>query len=135
MTGARILVVDDDPGVCEFLQDALRKKGFDVVWRTSGPEALELVRTEHLDAVVTDLIMRGMGGLEVCSRIAAEQPALPVVVITAFGSLDTRAAAFDAGAREVIDKPFALDALREALERAIRRAPLTPSRGSEREVS
>jgi two-component system response regulator HydG len=69
--------------------------------------------------VVTDLNMRGMNGIELCERIAANRPDLPVIVITAFGSLDTAIAAIRAGAYDFITKPLELDALILALERAL----------------
>src|SRR5262245_38941072 len=115
----RVLVVDDERGVCELLSTGLRKKGYDVAFRTSGQEAFDLLCAEDFDVVVTDLTMRGMNGLELCQRVAENRPDVPVVVITAFGSLDTATAAIRAGAYDFITKPFPLDALRLTLERAL----------------
>ena len=123
MTG-RVLLIDDEIGVCETLQAALSKKGFPTIFRTSGQEGFELLSDDDFDVVVTDIHMRGMSGLELCERIAQNRPDLPVVVITAFGSLDTAVAAIRAGAYDFITKPFEVDVLRLTLERAVRHGKL-----------
>ena len=89
----RILIVDDYPGVCEVLEAGLAKKGFQVAWRASGQDAFDLLCKEDFDAVVTDLTMRGMTGLDLCVRVVEDRPDVPVVVITAFGSLHAATAA------------------------------------------
>ena len=116
---ASILVVDDDASMCETLAVGLEPRGFTVRWTTSPNEALDLLDGGAYEAVVTDLNMRGMNGIELCERIAANRPDLPVIVITAFGSLDTAIAAIRAGAYDFITKPLELDALILALERAL----------------
>jgi two-component system response regulator HydG len=115
----RILVVDDDQSTCELVEAGLRKRGFETASRTSGDEALALLAAEEFDVVVTDLNMRGLNGLELCERIAANRPDVPVVVITAFGSLETAVAAIRAGAYDFITKPFEMDALKLTLGRAV----------------
>jgi two-component system response regulator AtoC len=120
----RVLLVDDEIGVCETLHAALSKKGFVTTFRTSGQEGFDLLAAEDFDVVVTDIHMRGLSGLELCERIAQNRPDLPVVVITAFGSLDTAVAAIRAGAYDFITKPFEIDALRLTLERAVRHGKL-----------
>jgi len=114
----RILLVDDDAMLCETLEVGLRKRGCDVRWRTMAAEALELLETTDFDVVLTDLNMRGVNGIELCERIVASRPDLPVVVLTAFGSLDSAIAAIRAGAYDFINKPVDLDVLFIALERA-----------------
>ncbi|MFT3764544.1 MAG: sigma-54 dependent transcriptional regulator [Minicystis sp.] len=121
---SRVLIVDDERGVCELLEAGLTKKGFQVAWRTSGQEAFELLCAEDFDVVVTDHTMPGVTGLDLCARIADVRPDVPVVVITAFGSLDTATAAIRAGAYDFITKPFELDALKLTLERALRHRAL-----------
>jgi two-component system response regulator HydG len=120
----RVLIVDDERGVCETLHAALGKKGFHTAWRTSAEEGFDLLGAEEFDVVVADIHMRGIGGLGLCERIAQNRPDLPVVVITAFGSFDTAVAAMRAGAYDFITKPFEVDALRLTLERAIRHGKL-----------
>ena len=119
MTDASVLVVDDDASMCETLQFGLEPRGFSVRWTTSPAEALQLLEGGEFEAVVTDLNMRGMSGLELCERIAANRPDLPVIVITAFGSLDTAIAAIRAGAYDFITKPLEIEVLVLALERAL----------------
>ncbi|HEY8518098.1 MAG TPA: sigma-54 dependent transcriptional regulator [Candidatus Binatia bacterium] len=114
-----ILIVDDDASMCETLAVGLEPRGYEVRWTTSALEALDLLAGCAFDAVVTDLNMRGMNGIELCSRIAADRPDVPVIVITAFGSLDTAVGAIRAGAYDFITKPLELEALVLALERAI----------------
>jgi len=116
---ASVLVVDDDASMCETLQVGLEPRGFDVRWTTSPQEAADLMHSGAFEAVVTDLNMRGMNGIQLCERIAADRPDLPVIVITAFGSLDTAVAAIRAGAYDFITKPLELEALILALDRAL----------------
>jgi two-component system response regulator AtoC len=115
----RVLIVDDDQSLCDTLAVVLRKKGFECVWTTEPAEALETIRSGGLDVVLTDLNMRGMTGLELCERIVANRPDVPVIVITAFGSLETAVAAIRVGAYDFITKPPEIDALEVALARAI----------------
>jgi two-component system, NtrC family, response regulator AtoC len=115
----RVLLVDDVPGMCEALAEALTRRGWDVVWRTSAPEALEVLRTGEVDVVVTDLVLKGMNGLELCERIVESWPDVPGIVITAFGTVEHAIGAIRAGAYDFIIKPFETEALVLALERAI----------------
>ncbi len=114
----RVLIVDDDRSVCELLKAGLGKRGFSVDWATSGADAFSRVRDNDFDALVTDLNMRGMSGATLCERVVADRPDLPVVVITAFGSLETATAAIRAGAYDFLTKPFELDDLAMTLDRA-----------------
>jgi len=116
----RALVVDDDPEMVAVLELGLKSRGYEIRPCTAGPAALEEVSAHEFDVVVTDLNMRGMNGLELCERICASRPNLPVVVITAFGSLDTAVAALRAGAYDFVAKPFQLEGLRLTLDRAVR---------------
>ena len=115
----RVLVVDDERDMCELLELGLKKRGFRVTWRTGGEDAFTLVGTEDFDAVITDLNMKGLGGIDLCTRIVANRPDLPVIVLTAFGSLETAIAAIRAGAYDFVTKPVELDSLAMALRRAI----------------
>jgi DNA-binding NtrC family response regulator len=116
---ARILIVDDDESMCDLLQVSLSPTGFDVVTRTVPQEGLDLLGREEFDAVVTDLNMRGISGIELCTRLSESQPDLPVIVITAFGSLDTAVAAIRAGAYDFVTKPFDPEQLLLILQRAV----------------
>ena len=120
----RILAVDDDRSMCELLEAGLVRAGYEVLWRTAPEEALDLIATRDLDAIVTDLQMRSMNGLELCARITANHPDLPVVVLTAFGSQETAVGAIRAGAYDFITKPIEIDAVDLVLRRAVQHRQL-----------
>jgi two-component system response regulator HydG len=124
VNAGRILVVDDDRSLCETLAGALGKRGFAVEWRTEPPAALGVLAGSDVDAVVTDLRMGTNSGLDLCARIVAEWPDVPVVLITAFGTLETAVGAIRAGAYDFITKPIEIDSLAVALERAVERRRL-----------
>ncbi len=115
----QVLVVDDVQSMCEMLAERLPPLGFAVTWRTSGADALAALEERAFDAVVTDINMREMDGLELCSRIIAAHPEVPVVVITAFGNLDAAIAAMRAGAYDFLTKPFDIKVLALSLQRAV----------------
>jgi two-component system, NtrC family, response regulator AtoC len=118
-TRGRVLVVDDDRDMCDYLRLGLGRHGFEVEHRTDAAEALRRLGEARFDVVVTDINMRGMNGIELCERIVADHADLPVVLITAFGRLDTAVAAIRAGAYDFITKPFDLRVLELALGRAV----------------
>jgi two-component system response regulator HydG len=114
-----VLVVDDDADLCRLVDAGLTARGFTVTWRTSAAEALAVVASVELDAVVTDLDLGGTDGLELCARIVADHPDLPVTVLTGYGNFDTAIAAIRAGAYDFITKPPQLDVLAHAVARAV----------------
>jgi DNA-binding NtrC family response regulator len=120
----RVLVVDDDASMCDMLVSDLAEHGFTMAARTSAKAALEAVAPGAFDAVVTDLNMPGMDGLELCRAIAGEDPEVPVIVITAFGSIETAVAAIRGGAYDFVTKPLDVEALALALDRAIQHRTL-----------
>jgi two-component system response regulator AtoC len=116
----RLLVIDDDRSLCEVLEAELRRRDFEVRSVTSAEEALKRISTEDFDLVITDVNMQGMTGVEVCQKIVASRENLPVVVMTAFGSMETAISAIRAGAYDFITKPFDMDDLVLTVERALR---------------
>jgi two-component system response regulator HydG len=116
---ARVLVVDDDPSMCALLESELRSRGFQVATHLGADEAFERMGREDFDAVVTDLRMRGMNGLGLCARIVENRPDIPVIVMTAFGSLEMAVDTIRAGASDFLTKPFDIEELVIALERAL----------------
>jgi two-component system response regulator HydG len=114
-----ILVVDDDADMCETLATDLVARGFEPSWCTSADEAFLQLSQREFDVVVTDLQMGGMSGIQLCERIVANRPDIPVIVITAFGSLDTAVAAIRAGAYDFLTKPFEFEQLALTVERAV----------------
>jgi two-component system response regulator HydG len=115
----RILVVDDDREMCALLERQLSRREFDVRTHESAEKALAALDAEPCDAVVTDVRMRGIDGIQLCERLRHNRPDLPVLVITAFGNLDTAVAAIRAGAFDFMSKPFEAEELVFRLERAI----------------
>ncbi len=122
---SRVLLVDDDRALVETLALGLGKRGHDAVCETSADAAVARVLAEDFDVLVTDLRMPGSDGLALAARVAEDRPDLPVVVMTAFGSLDAAVAAIRAGAYDFIAKPVTLDVLVIAVERAARTHALT----------
>jgi two-component system, NtrC family, response regulator AtoC len=114
-----VLIVDDDQSMAETLTKAMTRRGFVVSWKTSAAEALTLLDQQDFDVVVTDLHMEGMNGFALCERIVANRPDVPVVMITAFGSLDSAVSAIRAGAYDFVTKPFDVETLRLTLSRAV----------------
>jgi two-component system response regulator HydG len=115
----RILVVDDQESMCEMLADTLGPRGYEVHWRMQAPAALQDLRQEQFDAVLTDLKMPDMDGIEFCKNVHRDDPGIPVVVMTAFGSLDAAMSAIRAGAFDFVTKPLDFEILDIALQRAV----------------
>lgn len=114
----RVLLVDDDVLLGESLELGLRRRSCQVTSRTSASDALRALEVDEFDVVITDLNMAGISGIELCDRVVANRPDVPVIVLTAFGSLDSAVAAIRAGAYDFINKPVDLDVLAIAIERA-----------------
>ena len=119
MPAARVLVVDDDADMRALLEDELREAGYEVVAAPSGSEALDLLGSMGADAVVTDLVMPGMKGDELAARIRDGGMDVPVIIMTAFGSIDSAVHAMKRGAFDYITKPFLVDQLVATLEYAV----------------
>ncbi len=120
----RLLIVDDDQAMCEMLEASLTRRGFAVEWRTCAEEAVETLKSGEFDVLLTDLQMPNVDGLELCRRVVALRPDVPVVVITAFGSMDSVVSALRAGAYDFVNKPIDTDTLILLLERAVRHRQL-----------
>jgi len=121
---SRILVVDDDPDMGRELERVLRRHAYEVSVCRSADEAFDLVMAEDFDAVVTDLNMRGMNGVELCERVVQNRRGVPVIVVTGFGSMETAIATLRAGAFDFLTKPFNAEQLGLSLERALRHRAL-----------
>ena len=115
----RALIVDDERAECEMFADALRDAGFEAAWEVQPVEALRRLEGQPFDVVVTDLNMPGLPGNELCRRIKQSKPNLPVVVVTAFGSIDSAVGAMKAGAYDFVTKPFDVDTIGLVLKRAV----------------
>jgi two-component system, OmpR family, response regulator MprA len=119
----KILVVDDERAVRESLRRALELEGYQVDLAEDGEEALErLSGSSVADAVILDVLMPGIDGLEVCRRLRADANGVPVLMLTARAEVDSRVAGLDAGADDYLPKPFALAELLARLRALLRRA-------------
>jgi two-component system response regulator MprA len=119
----KIMVVDDERPVRESLRRALELEGYEIDLAEGGGEALEKLEGESQpDALVLDVLMPGIDGLEVCRRLRREGNQLPVLMLTARAEIENRVAGLDAGADDYLTKPFALEELLARLRALLRRA-------------
>ena len=117
----RILVVDDDRAVRESLRRSLAFNGYTVDLAEDGVEALEAIASERPDALVLDVMMPRLDGLEVCRQLRSTGDDLPILVLTARDSVSERVSGLDAGADDYLPKPFALEELLARLRALLRR--------------
>lgn len=119
MASTRVLVVDDEDLMREYVEEALVRAGYEVCVARSGKEAIETMTADGADVVVTDLKMAPMTGLEVLANVRKQWPETIVIVMTAYGTIETAVAALKEGAADYILKPFSPDELELALQRAL----------------
>jgi two-component system, OmpR family, response regulator MprA len=118
----KILVVDDERAVRESLRRALELEGYEIELAGDGSEALyRLDTTEEPDAMILDVLMPGVDGLEVCRRLRGSGSKLPVLMLTARTEVEDRVAGLDAGADDYVTKPFALEELLARVRALLRR--------------
>lgn len=114
----KVLLVDDDQSLTETLRLGLGRRGYTALCCDGAAAALNALKTDDFDVVVTDLNMKGRSGIELCTSIAEAHRDVPVIVLTAFGNYETAVAAIRAGAYDFISKPVQLDVLGISIERA-----------------
>ena len=114
-----ILIVDDDIEMCKTVEKYLQLHGFKVTWVTSAKDAMVLIEKELYDTVLTDLRMPQMDGIDLCAHIGESQPDIPIILMTAFGSLETAIRAIRAGIYDFITKPIEMEILSLTLDRAV----------------
>jgi two-component system, OmpR family, response regulator MprA len=119
----RVLVVDDDPAVSGALNRALRLEGYEVTLAVDGPEALEEIAVRPPEAVILDIGLPVIDGLDVCRRLRAADNDTPVLMLTARDAINDRVQGLDAGADDYLVKPFALAELLARLRALLRRRP------------
>jgi len=120
----KILVVDDERAVRESLRRALELEGYEIELAADGQEALQLLETNgdaQPDAVILDVLMPGVDGLDVCRRLRRSGNRVPVLVLTARDEIENRVAGLDAGADDYVTKPFALEELLARVRALLRR--------------
>ena len=128
----RVLIVDDEPAVRAALDRALRLDGYEIALAADGREALDRLADSRHDAVVLDVAMPGIDGLQVCRRLRDAGDRTPVLMLTARDAVDDRVAGLDAGADDYLVKPFALKELKARLRALLRRAEAPESEDGQR---
>ncbi len=119
MAGENILVIDDDLAICKMLTDALKTKGYNVVATQNGNEGLNIIRNNTLDVIFTDLKLPDINGIQVLEQVKKLDSNSIVILITAFGTLQTAQTAIRNGAYDYITKPFEVSDICSAVERAL----------------
>jgi len=131
----RVLVVEDDPRVADFLQRGLRAEGYAPARVASAEEALPLVRRGGFELALLDVMLPGQSGMALCQQIRAECIPLPILMLTAMGSVQDRVAGLRCGADDYLTKPFAFDELLARIEALLRRPPQRIEREAELRVA
>jgi nitrogen regulation protein NR(I) len=116
----QVLIVDDEPNLRKILAAQLSRDGYDVLTAEDGERGLAQLREHHIDLVITDLKMPGVDGMTLLKRALEEEPELPVVMITAHGTIDTAVEALKRGAFDFVTKPFDKDEVRQIVAKALK---------------
>jgi DNA-binding response OmpR family regulator len=119
---ANILVVDDSEAICRALRDLLTMSGYTVRTAPSGERALQILETASMDLVITDLKMSGISGIQLLKKIKEKTPALPVVILTGFGDMDSVVEAMRSGVADYLKKPFSVNEVIQVTERELKRS-------------
>jgi DNA-binding NtrC family response regulator len=124
MASERILIVDDEEGMRRLLSRVLTREGYETSTVANGVEALRLVASERFDLVVTDIKMPEMDGLQLLQELKAFEPLLPIIVITAYGTIENAVQALRSGAYDYIAKPFEVDEIKLTVAKVFERERL-----------
>src|SRR5271167_1192530 len=116
----QVLIVDDEPNLRKILSAQLSRDGYDVLTAEDGEQGLAQLREHHIDLVITDLKMPRVDGMTLLKRALEEEPELPVVMITAHGTIDTAVEALKRGAFDFVTKPFDKDEVRQIVAKALK---------------
>jgi two-component system response regulator AtoC len=117
---AHVLIVDDENNIRRVLAAMLKREGYEVTTAADGEQALAVMQKAPVSVVVTDLVMPRVGGMELLRRVVADWPDVPVILITAHGSVDSAVAALKAGAFDYVTKPFDQEELKKVIGKAAR---------------
>lgn len=117
-----ILIVDDEPEMRLAMSHALSRSGYDVESASNGIEALEKIKKDAFDAVITDIKMPEMSGMQVLEEVKKISPLIPVIMVTAFGTIDNAVEAMKEGASDYIIKPFSSDVLEETVNKVFEKS-------------
>jgi signal transduction histidine kinase/DNA-binding response OmpR family regulator len=129
VAGETVLVVDDREDNLTFLHEyVLEPNGYQLIKAHNGVQALEILQEQHVDLIISDLVMPQMGGLELLETLREKGLEIPVILMTFHGSEGTAVRAFRLGARDYIIKPFAIDEMLDAIDRALTESRLREER-------
>jgi DNA-binding NtrC family response regulator len=117
-TGPRVLLVDDEEKFLDVLSQRLGTRGIDAETSTSGEEALVKIKNKSFDAIVLDVMMPGIGGIETLKRIRAEHPEVQIIMLTGRGSVDKAVEAMKEGAIDFLEKPADINTLLNKISEA-----------------
>lgn len=123
----KILIVDDELNMRLVLSAMLKKEGFEISSASNGREALQILQSNNMDVVITDLKMPDIDGMELLTSISGRHPEIPVIMITAHGTIATAVEALKKGAFDYITKPFDIDELKNIISKAIKTRALKES--------
>jgi DNA-binding NtrC family response regulator len=144
--GAKILIADDEANLCQVVSAVLRKDGYEVLLSQDGEEALNLLKANSVDVLITDVVMRKVSGIELLRHVREAHRDVPVIMMTAYGTIKTAVDAIKLGAFDYLPKPFdmeemkavvrnALEQRREWLRQRRAEAPVEPADASEAELT
>jgi two-component system response regulator AtoC len=126
----QVLIVDDEPNLRKILSAQLTRDGYDVMIAEDGEQGLATLREHHIDMVITDLKMPKVDGMTLLKEALREDPELPVVMITAHGTVDTAVEALKSGAFDYLTKPFDKDEVRQIVAKALKTKELAGTEAS-----
>ena len=116
-----LLVVEDDADVCDAIVDTLQALPIKILTAADGQQALQIVRSQPIDAILSDINMPGMSGLELLPKAKAVRPDVPIIMITAYGDADTKRKALESGADALFTKPIDFGMLRNEIDSRVER--------------
>ena len=117
-TGPHVLLVDDEEKFLEVLSQRLETRGVDAETSTSGEEAMVKIKNKNFDAIVLDVMMPGIGGIETLKRIRKENPELQIIMLTGRGTIDKAVEAMKEGAIDFLEKPADINTLMDKISKA-----------------
>jgi len=124
---AKILVADDEPNLRRVLGAILKRQGHEVITAKDGREAWARIQDAEIQTLITDLRMPGMDGMELLERVVRDYPDIPVIILTAHGSVDNAVAAVKLGAFDYVEKPFEQEQIKQVIHKALRTYELRKS--------
>ena len=125
MNQPHILIIDDEPGIREGCRRALAPQGFSVQTAENGDEGLQIIETDGIDLALIDVMMPGIGGLELIARIHQHDPEIVCIIITGYATVELAVAALKQGAYDFLTKPFTTDDLTLVVNQGVERRQLT----------